>query len=299
MPRRLATASAVVRLSPVSMTTRMPSAASALSASGVVALTGSAMAMTPAELAVDGEEDRGGAVLAQPLGLVGERGGIDVEFGEEFGGAEREPLALDHADDALAGRRIEAAHRRQARSCARRRPATIAAASGCSLPRSTLAAKRSTCASSKPGSGDDRDHLRLAFGQRAGLVDHQRVDLFHALERLGVLDQHACLRAAADADHDRHRRGKPERAGAGDDQHAHRRHQAEGKARLRPERRPGGKGDERHRDHRRHEPAGDLIGQPLDRRAAALRVRHHLHDLRQQRVAADLVGAHHEAAAAC
>ncbi len=30
--------------------------------------------------------------------------------------------------------------------------ATIAAASGCSLPRSTLAAKRSTCASSKPGS---------------------------------------------------------------------------------------------------------------------------------------------------
>src|SRR5664279_2798174 len=50
MPRRLATASAVVRLSPVSITTRMPKADSALSASGVVALTGSAMAMTPASL---------------------------------------------------------------------------------------------------------------------------------------------------------------------------------------------------------------------------------------------------------
>ena len=174
--------------------------------------------------------------------------------------------------------------------------ATIAAASGCSLPRSTLAASRSTCASSKPGAGDDRDDLRLAFGQRAGLVDDQRVDLFHALERFGVLDQHAGLRAAADADHDRHRRGEAQRAGAGDDQHAHRGDQAVGEARLRPEHRPGGKGDERDRDHRRHEPAGDLVGQPLDRRAAALRLRHHLHDLRQQRVAADLVGAHHEAA---
>ncbi len=49
-------------------------------------------------------------------------------------------------------------------------------------------------------------------------------------------------------------------------------------------------------DHRRHEPAGDLIGEPLDRRARALRVGDHLHDLRQQRVAADLVGAHDKTA---
>ena len=31
----------------------------------------------------------------------------------------------------------------------------------------------------------------LAFGQRAGLVDDEGVDLLHPLERLGVLDQHA------------------------------------------------------------------------------------------------------------
>ena len=46
----------------------------------------------------------------------------------------------------------------------------------------------------------DRNHigqLRLAFGQRAGLVDDQRVDLGKALQRFGVLDQHAFLRAAA------------------------------------------------------------------------------------------------------
>ena len=40
--------------------------------------------------------------------------------------------------------------------------------------------------------------------------------------------------------------------------------------------------------------AGHLIGEPLDRRARALRLRHHLHDAREQRVAADLAGAHHE-----
>ena len=53
---------------------------------------------------------------------------------------------------------------------------------------------------------------------------------------------------------------------------------------------------QRHDDDNRHEPAGNLIGEPLDRRARTLGVRHHLHDLRKQRVAADLVGAHHESA---
>ena len=47
----------------------------------------------------------------------------------------------------------------------------------------------------------------------------------------------------------------------------------------------------------RHEPAGNLIGEALDRGAAALRLRHHLDDLRQHGVAADFVGAHDESAA--
>ncbi len=45
-----------------------------------------------------------------------------------------------------------------------------------------------------------------------------------------------------------------------------------------------------------HEPAGDLIGQALDRRPAALRLGHHLHDARQHRVASDLLGADHKRA---
>ncbi len=90
---------------------------------------------------------------------------------------------------------------------------------------------------------NDRRHRRLAFGQRAGLVDHQRIDLLHALQRLGVLDQDAGLRAAPDADHDRHRRREAERAGAGDDQHRDRGDEAVGEARLRPEPGPGGEGE--------------------------------------------------------
>ena len=35
---------------------------------------------------------------------------------------------------------------------------------------------------------DDADNSRLAFGERAGFVDHQGVDFFHGLEGLGVFD---------------------------------------------------------------------------------------------------------------
>ena len=45
--------------------------------------------------------------------------------------------------------------------------------------------------------------------------------LLQGFEGLGVLDQHAGCRAPARADHDRHRRGQAQRAGAGDDQHRH------------------------------------------------------------------------------
>ena len=129
---------------------------------------------------------------------------------------------------------------------------------------------------SKPAAGTIGDDLRLAFGQRAGLVDDERVDLLHALQRFGVLDQHAGLRAAADADHDRHRRGEAERTGAGDDEHGDGGDQAVGEARLGPNAAQATKASDRDDDDGRHEPAGHLVGQPLDRRAAALRLRDHL-----------------------
>ncbi len=115
----------------------------------------------------------------------------------------------------------------------------IACASGCSLPRSTLAASRSNSPLSMSSAAHDRHDLGLAFGERAGLVDHDGVDALEPLQRLGVADQDSGMRAAADADHDRHRGGKPQRAGTGDDQHRDGGDQAEREARLRPERHPG------------------------------------------------------------
>ena len=57
------------------------------------------------------------------------------------------------------------------------------------------------------------------------------------------------------------------------------------------------KASERRSDHRGHEPAGDPVGKPLDRRARALRFRHQIDDPRQHGVAADLLGAQHQPAA--
>ena len=47
---------------------------------------------------------------------------------------------------------------------------------------------------------DHRDESRLALGERARLVDDDRVHPFQDLQRLGVLDQHARLGPAAGAD---------------------------------------------------------------------------------------------------
>ncbi len=74
----------------------------------------------------------------------------------------------------------------------------------------------------------DRRHRlqrRLAQSERAGLVDHQGIDLLQALQRCGIADQHAGLGAASDADHHRNGRGQAESAGTGDDQYRHRRQQ--------------------------------------------------------------------------
>ena len=95
---------------------------------------------------------------------------------------------------------------------------TIAAASGCSLPRSVLAAKCSTCVSSKPDAGT----IATTFGLPSvsvPVLSMTRVSIFSIRSRcLGILDQNPRLGAASYTHHDRHRRSEAERAGAGDDQ---------------------------------------------------------------------------------
>ena len=53
-----------------------------------------------------------------------------------------------------------------------------------------------------------------------------------------------------------------------------------------------------HEHDGRHEPRGNFVGQPLNRRPASLRVADQLHDLSQQRFAADFLGPHQKAARA-
>ena len=175
--------------------------------------------------------------------------------------------------------------------------ATIAAARGCSLARSTLAASRSSLGLVEARGGRDGGDGRLALGQRAGLVDDEGVDPLHPLERFRVPDKHAGLGAAADADHDRHRGGEAQCARAGDDEHGDGGDQPVGEARLGSPDRPCGECQHGDGDHGRHEPGRDLIGESLDRRAAALGLGDERHDLRQHGVAADALGTDDQRAA--
>ena len=112
--------------------------------------------------------------------------------------AERDAAALDHADRAFAGRRIEAHDARKLDLALGRRRNDRRGERMLARPLDA-GRKAQHCRLVESRRRHDGDDLRLAFGQRAGLVDDQRVDLLHALERLGVLDQNAGLRAAADA----------------------------------------------------------------------------------------------------
>ena len=67
---------------------------------------------------------------------------------------------------------------------------------------------------------------------------------------------------------------------------------------LRPKPHPEDEGEHRNGQHHRHEDARDLVGEPLNGRAAALGFGDHVHDLPEQRVATDPLGAHDETAGA-
>ena len=142
---------------------------------------------------------------------------------------------------------------------------------------------------------DDVDEAHPAGGDGAGLVEHDRVDPAGGLEDLRALDQQAELGAAAGADQQRGRRGEPERARAGDDQHGD--GGGERERRRSRRRRARSRAWRARADDDRDEDAGDAVGEPLDRRLAGLRVGDEPGDLGERGVGADLGGAHDEAAA--
>ena len=128
-------------------------------------------------------------------------------------------------------------------------------------------------------------NTRRTQRKRAGLVDDERIDPLRPLERRGILDEDAGLRAETHADHQRRRRRKAQRARASDHQHCGRAHQ-----RRRPiagEKPVRGESQHRDREHRRHETRGHAIGQPLHGRLRSLRRGDLADDRREQRRRAD------------
>ena len=103
---------------------------------------------------------------------------------------EDDAAAVDDAPRAFAGRRLEIPRRRRRSPFASRRRDDRA---GERMLGGALDGRREPqhLVPAEAVSRDDFGHRRAALGQRAGLVDHQRVDLFEALQRFGVLDQHA------------------------------------------------------------------------------------------------------------
>ena len=146
--------------------------------------------------------------------------------------------------------------------------------------------------------GQDIHELGFALRERARLVHDERGDFLQPFERLGVFHEHAFLRAASDADHDGHGRGQAEGARAGDDEDRDGVDDGVRELWLRPKPHPDDEGEHRNRQHHRHEDARDLVGETLNGRAAALGFGNHVHDLPEQRVAADPLGAHDETAGA-
>ena len=234
MPTSAATARAVVSLSPVSRTGRSPSAFSDATASAELSLTVSATTKTARRSAVPAGGDRG-----LPARLGGAAGGVELgrqvhrPVGQQRGAPDDERVAVDDALDAEALAVGEALDRRER--------ALGGGGLGDRLGDRVLGGvleradePQRLVAVDAVGDGD-LDEAHPAGGDRAGLVEHDRVDAARGLEDLRALDQQAELGAAAGADHQRRRRGQPERARAGDDQHGDRGGERERRALARAE----------------------------------------------------------------
>ena len=131
---------------------------------------------------------------------------------------------------------------------------------------------------------------RLAFGQRASLVEDDRLDLGGLLQRHRLLEQHAAFGGHVGGDHHGRGRCQAERIGAGDH------HGGDGKRQRQEQWLASDEQPDQEREHTRAD--GDqrqvvrgTVGQPLRRGLAVLRRLDHADDLRQRRIRADFGGA--------
>ena len=233
------------------------------------ALIGSAIGNHARGAAIDRDGDRGGAVLTRALG-----GAVEIAAcrcstrasGRRIAERDFLPSTVPVAPLPDGEAKSPASLKASPRSCAALR---IAGASGCSLPRSTLAARRSTSFSSTPAAGT----TATTFGLPSVSVPVLSITSVSMLSsapapaRRGSGCRHCAPRpmpTMIDIGV-----ASPSAQGQAMISTRHRGDQAVGEARLRPEHRPRRERQHRRGDHRRHEPAGDLVGEALDRRAAS------------------------------
>ncbi len=129
-----------------------------------------------------------------------------------------------------------------------------------------------------------RDHgcqTGLAFRQRAGLVEGQRVDCSSTFQMLAALDQDAASSRPADAGDNRHRRRDHQRAGATNDQ----------QGQCQPDVLGEGEGKNRKPDDRGCIPLRETLDHALAGRFFLLRFLDALDDARKRGVCADIGGA--------
>ena len=295
MPTSAATARAVASLSPVSSTVRRPSACSRSTASAEVGLTVSATASRPRT-----SPSQATSTAVRPCASASRRaassasGTRRLHSRHQRRAADLDAAPADHALDAEAlavDERLDGLERRRARGRRRRSPARSGARRRPRARRRRPAAPPRRC---RPRRTTRASAIRPR-GHGAGLVEHDRVDAAGGLEDLRALDQQPELRAAAGADEQRGRRGEPERARAGDDQHGDGGGEREREVLARAD--PEAERGDRDADHDRHEDARDPVGEPLDGRLARLRLGDQPRDLRERGVGADLRRAHDQPAA--
>ncbi len=184
MPRRRPTAPAVVSPSPVAMMMRRPAACRAASASGVLALMGSETASRPAScpstarnITLAPSPRNASAVCASGPVFT-----LDCCISTVLPSAKVRPAIRPRTPMPEAESNCSAA---SSASPCWRAAATMAAASGCSLPWSRLAARRSTSASRQPGAAT----VRSKRGRPSVRVP--------VLSTINVSTRHICSMAAA------------------------------------------------------------------------------------------------------
>jgi hypothetical protein len=99
----------------------------------------------------------------------------------------------------------------------------------------------------------DRGNRWATLGDRAGLVEHDHIEVPGSLESFALLDQHTELGTPSGRHHHRRRYREAHRTGTGDDQHRDRRNQTVQVGGLGPKVEPGHERRHRQREDDRNE----------------------------------------------